>query len=136
MIGNHVYGKLYRGFESLPLRNCFVNVLATSTRPTQGTAHRLPKVEQTDRFGERARRQVHVPERHRERAVPDQLLNLSLAILSASLRLRLRVTDDLLLTALRARWRLVCLFPQIRSPHAIVRPGSGANCIPGDQLAA
>ena len=46
------------------------------------------------------------------------------------------VRDELLLTSLRARWRLGCLSPQIRSPHALVHPGSGANRIPSDQLAA
>ena len=43
----------YRRFESLPLRNCFVNVLATSNRPAQRAAHGLPKVEQADAFRER-----------------------------------------------------------------------------------
>ena len=72
---NQVYGQPYRGFEFLPLRKFFVNVLASSNRPAQRAAHRLPKVEQVDGFAERARRQVHVPERHGERAVADQLLN-------------------------------------------------------------
>ena len=46
--------------------NCFVNVLATSNRGALGGAHRLPKVEQVDGFGQRTRRQVKVPERHGE----------------------------------------------------------------------
>jgi hypothetical protein len=38
-------------------------------------AHRLLKVEQTDRFAERARRQMHVPKGHAERRVTHQLLS-------------------------------------------------------------
>src|SRR5207247_7241578 len=63
------------GFESRPLR-CFSGLLSSTSRSgLRCAARRLPKVEQIDGLAERGRRQVHVPERHRERRVSGQLLN-------------------------------------------------------------
>lgn len=64
------------GIESLPSHSDTRTVSLTSDHGLRSVARRLPNIEERNRFSKRRRSHGRVPERHRERRVTRELLDL------------------------------------------------------------